>query len=61
MTDPELIRAAIDHSKLSVSRFAREVMIREPRTVRRWLAGDSPLPAQVRRHLEHLLRFVTET
>ncbi len=60
MEDRELIRAAIDHSRLSASRFAREVLIRDPRTVRRWLAGEFPLPSEVRKHLEHLLRFITE-
>ena len=34
-----LLRAAIQHSGLSVNRYARDVLIRDPRTVRRWLAG----------------------
>ena len=48
MTDAELIRAAIDASGLSARRFAVEVLIRDERTIRRWLAGDSPLPKAVR-------------
>ena len=32
---------------LSASAFAREVLVREPRTLRRWLAGDSPIPMVV--------------
>ncbi len=37
----ELLRAAITASGLSVPRFAREVLGRHPRTVWRWLAGDT--------------------
>ena len=47
MTDGELLRSAIDASGLSVRRFAREVLVRDPRTVFRWLAG-APLPRAVR-------------
>lgn len=38
------LRELIDESGLSASEFARSVLIREPRTIRRWLAGDSPIP-----------------
>jgi hypothetical protein len=48
MTDPELISAAIRASGLSVRRFARETLLRDPRTVWRWLAGDNPMPELVR-------------
>jgi len=48
MTDAELVRAAITVSGLSARRFAVEVLIREERTIRRWLAGDSPIPKAVR-------------
>ena len=41
------LRALIERSGLSASAFARDVLIREPRTIRRWLAGDSPIPAVV--------------
>lgn len=51
VTDAELIRAAIEASGLSVRRFAREVLVRDPRTVFRWLAG-APLPRAVREKLE---------
>jgi hypothetical protein len=54
MTDPDIqaqalarLRAAITASGLSVSLYARTVVIRDPRTVRRWLAGDSPIPQSV--------------
>lgn len=40
-SDNELLRAAIEASGLSARRFAREVLIRDERTVRRWLAGDA--------------------
>jgi uncharacterized protein YyaL (SSP411 family) len=31
----------------AVDRFARQVLFRHPRTVHRWLAGESPVPAVV--------------
>jgi hypothetical protein len=46
-SDPELLRAAIERSGLSARAFAVRVLIRDERTVRRWLAGDSPIPAVV--------------
>lgn len=55
MTDPELISAAIKASGLSVRRFAAEVLIRDPRTVWRWLAGENPLPLAVRTRCEAIL------
>ena len=42
-----LLRAAIVRSGLSASRYARDVLVRDPRTVRRWLKGDSPIPQRV--------------
>lgn len=48
VSDPELLSAAIAASGLSVRRFAREILLREPRTVWRWLAGENALPALVR-------------
>ena len=45
------LRAAIDRSGLSASAYARSVLIRDPRTVRRWLSGTSPIPDAVREYL----------
>ncbi|MGI8498385.1 MAG: hypothetical protein ACR2OG_12465 [Gemmatimonadaceae bacterium] len=50
MTDAELVRAAIDASGLSARAWAEQVMVRDERTVRRWLAGR-PVPETVRRRL----------
>lgn len=47
MTDVELLRDAIARSGLSARRFASEILLRDERTCRRWLAGDSPIPAAV--------------
>lgn len=58
MTDAEILSAAIKKSGLSVRRFAREVLVRDPRTVWRWLAGDNPLPRTVRELCE---RAIEET
>ncbi len=44
--DNALLRQRIDESGLSIRRFAVEVMLREPRTIWRWLAG-SPIPGVV--------------
>lgn len=53
MPDPStLLRDAIAASGLSARRFAVDVLLRDERTVRRWLAGDSPIPAAVVRFLE---------
>lgn len=43
----ELLRAAIARSGLSARAYATEVLLRDERTVRRWLAGDSPIPEPV--------------
>ena len=48
-----LLRAAIDRAGLSASEYARAVLIRDPRTLRRWLSGESPIPQSV---LDHLTR-----
>jgi hypothetical protein len=42
-----LLRAAIDRTGLSASKYARVVLIRDPRTLRRWLSGESPIPQAV--------------
>lgn len=55
MTDADSLRRAIEASGLSARRFAREVLIRDERTVRRWLAGDSPIPEPVRAKLAALM------
>jgi hypothetical protein len=47
-----LLRSRIEASGLSATRFAREVLLREDRTVRRWLSGESPIPNIVAAWLE---------
>ena len=51
MTDPELIRAAIEASGLSARKYAEMVLVRDERTVRRWASGKSPIPKIVREML----------
>lgn len=41
------LKKLIKASGLSVEQFARTIVLREPRTVFRWLAGDSPIPKVV--------------
>ena len=55
MTDAELLRAAITASGLSARKFAVQVLIRDERTVRRWIAGDSPIPKAVMDKLRELV------
>jgi hypothetical protein len=43
----ELLKRRILESGLSVRQFAIQVMVREDRTVRRWLSGESPVPNMV--------------
>ena len=52
MTDRELLLAAIQASGLSRRKFAERVLLRDERTVRRWLAGDAKMPPIVREHLQ---------
>ncbi len=47
-----LLTRRIEESGLSASRFARDVLIRDPRTVRRWFSGDGPIPRRVLEWLE---------
>ena len=46
------LREAIRASGLSITEYARSVLVRDPRTVRRWLAGDRQIPRAV---LERLM------
>jgi hypothetical protein len=55
MTDPQLIRAAIEASGLSARRFATRIICRDERTVRRWLDGEVEIPAVAREWLERWL------
>jgi hypothetical protein len=52
MNDPELLAAAIKASGLSARQYAERVLVRDERTIRRWLAGDSPIPKVVREMLQ---------
>lgn len=45
------LRSAIEASGLSARQYAADVLLRDERTVRRWLAGDSPIPDPVIRFL----------
>jgi hypothetical protein len=42
-----LLREAIARSGLSARQYAADVLLRDERTVRRWLAGQSPIPEPV--------------
>ena len=52
--DSDLLARAIQASGLSSGDYARLVLIRDPRLVRRWLAGTLEMPTIVREHLERL-------
>lgn len=60
MTDAELLSAAIKQSGLSVRQFSERVLIapglvKNQRTVWRWLAGENNLPEKVRTICERIL------
>jgi hypothetical protein len=42
-----MLRTAISQSGMSARRFAMEVLIRDERTVRRWLKAEQPIPKPV--------------
>lgn len=48
----ELLRSAIQASGLSARKYAVKVLLRDERTIRRWLAGDTPIPPAVVTFLE---------
>lgn len=52
----DLLERAVAHSGLSLRSFAETVMVRDERTVRRWRAGDVPIPAVCIRKLEQYVR-----
>lgn len=52
MTDTELLEEAIQRSGLSARKYAELVLVRDERTVRRWLKGTSPIPKAVREMLQ---------
>lgn len=59
MTPLALLKDAIKRSGLSTSAFATDVLIRDPRTIRRWLAGEFAIPPIVveflkRKHAERV-------
>ena len=51
-SDLDLLRQAMQASGLSSTQYALTVLVRDPRTVRRWLAGQSPMPQSVRDFLK---------
>lgn len=50
--DANLLQRRIEESGLSARRFAYEVLLRDERTIRRWIAGDAPIPQIVMEWLE---------
>lgn len=47
----DLLRRSIAASGLSTTAYARNVVLRRPREVRRWLDGSKPIPKSVARWL----------
>jgi hypothetical protein len=46
-SDADKLRLVIERSGMSARAFAFDILLRDERTVRRWLAGDSPIPEPV--------------
>ena len=55
MTDRELLAEVLAVTALSARKFARLFLARDERTMRRWEAGDSPVPAVVLARLQWLI------
>ena len=53
--DQALLKRAIKASGLSARQFARYVVLRHERTVRRWQDGSTFIPGMVREKLQHYL------
>jgi hypothetical protein len=49
-----LLAKCIDESGLTQHDFSIAVLMRDPRTVRRWLSGERPMPALVTKCLKGL-------
>lgn len=47
-----MLREAIRRSGLSARQYAKQILVRDERTIRRWLSGESPIPDAVVRFLE---------
>ncbi len=43
----DLLRLRIEESGLSAGEFARDVLLRDERTVRRWTSSAGPIPRRV--------------
>lgn len=56
--DIAILRTAIDRSGMSDRRFAAYVLVRNERTLRRWLAGDRAIPKAVIEFLGAYLKDV---
>lgn len=54
MDDRDLLARVIDASGLTRSQYAKRVLLREPRTIRRWMDGDSPIPRVVAEYLHRI-------
>ena len=54
MNDVELLKLAIERSGLSVRQFARQIVGREDRTIRRWIKGQ-PIPKAAKQWLEQYI------
>ena len=42
-----LLRLVIQRSGLSITEYAKTVLVRDPRTLRRWLSGERQIPQAV--------------
>ena len=47
MTDRDLLERVIAASGMSARQYAVQILLRDERTVRRWLSGASPIPQPV--------------
>jgi len=55
----DLLRELLTESDLSMAEFARVVVARDERTVRRWVTGAMPIPGAVTQWLDRVRIEVT--
>ena len=54
------LRASIDRDGRGVKRYSREVLVRPPSTIYRWLSGSRPIPKCVRDFLVGEFRILAK-
>jgi len=60
MTPQQLKNIRVNTLRLSAEKLAQRIGVASGRTIRRWEAGDNPIPAWARIAIERLARETTD-